>query len=182
MSVETKVCTQCRLEKPLTEFYSCKRWKATHKSDCKACQKKRSQEYQKKHKEALAAKSKRRRVLNSERDAAVQKHWRKLNREHVREIQKSWKARNKDRVLNNYYLWRFGISLIEVRQKIADQNGCCEICNLACDKLEVDHNHTTGRVRGMLCPNCNTGFGLLKEDADILSNAIKYTQKYNQPQ
>lgn len=41
-------------------------------------------------------------------------------------------------------------------------------------KLSVDHCHKTGKVRGLLCSNCNTAIGLLKEDINVLKNAINY--------
>lgn len=41
-------------------------------------------------------------------------------------------------------------------------------------KLAVDHNHTTGKIRGLLCQNCNRGIGLLCENVIYLENAIRY--------
>lgn len=79
---------------------------------------------------------------------------------------------------------RFGISLEVYHEMYANQKGCCAICsksitlfaesrdltNVAC----VDHNHSTGKVRGLLCNHCNTGIGLLQEDFNILENAANY--------
>jgi len=66
-----------------------------------------------------------------------------------------------------------------------NQNGVCKICSLPETKgrgaknkrLAVDHNHKTGKVRGLLCGNCNTGIGLLKDDAKILALAVKYLEE-----
>lgn len=46
----------------------------------------------------------------------------------------------------------------------------------ALDVVAVDHNHTTGKVRGLLCNACNKGIGLLKEDVNILYEAIKWVE------
>jgi len=58
------------------------------------------------------------------------------------------------------------------------QKGCCKICNIHQSKtlknLFVDHNHETGEVRALLCHNCNTAIGLIKEDTNVLASAIKY--------
>jgi len=57
------------------------------------------------------------------------------------------------------------------------QDGKCAICGEISKSergLHVDHCHTTGMVRGLLCHGCNTGIGALKEDAEILSKAIDY--------
>ena len=42
--------------------------------------------------------------------------------------------------------------------------------------LVIDHNHKTGKVRGLLCGSCNTGIGLLKDSPDVLDAAIEYLQ------
>lgn len=55
-----------------------------------------------------------------------------------------------------------------------DQEGKCAICNTIDSVLHVDHCHISGKVRGLLCNNCNTGIGLLKESPEILSRAISY--------
>ena len=63
-------------------------------------------------------------------------------------------------------------------QKTEKQNYCCAICKTHSDllprNLAVDHCHTTGKVRGLLCTNCNIGLGMLKDSSEILNLAIKY--------
>lgn len=58
------------------------------------------------------------------------------------------------------------------------QNQCCAICNRITSKLNVDHNHTTGKIRKLLCGSCNRGLGLLQEDVSILQNAIDYLKAH----
>lgn len=64
-----------------------------------------------------------------------------------------------------------------------DQNYKCKICKRT--ELElgyelwVDHDHTTGEIRGLLCNDCNTGLGILKDDVEIMKSAIDYLEKYN---
>jgi hypothetical protein len=76
------------------------------------------------------------------------------------------------------YLLRYGITVEEYEQIWYSQNGCCAICGIAekelKKKLHIDHNHTTGRIRGLLCSNCNIAIGLLKDDIVRLSKAIEY--------
>ena len=54
--------------------------------------------------------------------------------------------------------------------------GKCFICGLDKDRrnLCVDHCHTTGKVRGLLCDNCNVGLGRFKDNITLLEKAIKY--------
>lgn len=76
----------------------------------------------------------------------------------------------------------FGLTLEEYDQMFEEQNGVCAICGRINDngrRLCVDHNHTTGQVRALLCTNCNTAIGLLNEDKQRISSVIDYLDKYN---
>jgi hypothetical protein len=68
------------------------------------------------------------------------------------------------------------------------QNGVCAICKLPESRksrsglytLSVDHDHKTGKVRGLLCHRCNNCLGTLKDDTHILQSAIDYLNRNNQ--
>lgn len=76
------------------------------------------------------------------------------------------------------YNKNYGISLKQYNKMWADQEGCCAICKRHSSEfaknLHVDHNHTTGEVRGLLCHNCNLALGRFYEDPEVLLNAIGY--------
>lgn len=60
-------------------------------------------------------------------------------------------------------------------QMFTNQNGLCAICNGKCNRrLAVDHDHKTGKVRGLLCIRCNFLLGYAKDNEEILENAILY--------
>ena len=64
---------------------------------------------------------------------------------------------------------------------IADQKGKCAICEAELDNGKhtcVDHCHTTGKIRGLLCTRCNWALGGFKDNPVILHSAIKYLQKH----
>jgi hypothetical protein len=70
---------------------------------------------------------------------------------------------------------RYGIDEEQYKNMVLSQNNICAICNNTSNKtLHVDHDHVTGKVRGLLCYSCNTGIGLLKEDINTLTRAIEY--------
>ena len=70
---------------------------------------------------------------------------------------------------------KFNLSLEEYQVLLERQNGVCGICKNKCTReLAVDHCHITGRVRGLLCNNCNRGIGHLRDSIDVLSAAITY--------
>lgn len=65
-----------------------------------------------------------------------------------------------------------------------EQGGKCAICHTKLNssrytKLCADHNHKTGEIRGLLCVNCNTAIGLLRESPIVMRSAIAYIEQHN---
>lgn len=77
---------------------------------------------------------------------------------------------------------KHGISFDDYKQMKADQNNLCAICGNPPDgrwgRLNIDHCHKTGKVRGLLCVNCNLGIGNLQDCITNLLRAIKYLKKH----
>lgn len=80
----------------------------------------------------------------------------------------------------------FGISLDDYEKMAKSQGYVCAICNKKesaksktgyVKSLAVDHCHDTGKIRGLLCQNCNTGIGKFKDDTDLLQSAIQYLKE-----
>ena len=71
----------------------------------------------------------------------------------------------------------YGISIAVYEDMLKAQDGVCAICkgsNANKRRLSVDHNHSTGEIRGLLCLHCNTLLAYAKESAVILGTAIEY--------
>lgn len=63
----------------------------------------------------------------------------------------------------------------EIRMALTeDQKSSCAICGKYTTTLNIDHDHVTGYVRGLLCYACNMGLGAFKDNTVILDGAIKY--------
>ena len=77
----------------------------------------------------------------------------------------------------------YGISYQEYLTMLEAQGGCCAICGTSDTgkrkAFAVDHNHETGAIRGLLCSNCNTGIGNLRDDVGLLERAIDYLRNTN---
>lgn len=101
-------------------------------------------------------------------------------------IGRNWRSKNRDK-LREEYIWRdrkfdFGITKEQYLQMLADQNGACAICKVkpaenASRKMHVDHNHTTGEIRGLLCRGCNHGLGHFGDSITIIKNAACYLEE-----
>ena len=74
--------------------------------------------------------------------------------------------------------YRFGVSLEEFRERLATQGGRCAICRTdrpgGPSSFRVDHDHKTGRFRGLLCHCCNTALGQVRDSIGLLSKAAGY--------
>jgi hypothetical protein len=74
---------------------------------------------------------------------------------------------------------KYGITIDDYERMLEDQGGGCAICGetnplKGKNYLCVDHCHTTGKVRGILCHDCNTGLGKFKDSEEFLRTAINY--------
>lgn len=84
--------------------------------------------------------------------------------------------------LKDHLKSRYGITLDDYYLMLKEQNYCCAICNKHVDtmrrRLSVDHDHTTGKVRKLLCDKCNTAFGLLEESEEIIISMLSYLRGF----
>ena len=74
---------------------------------------------------------------------------------------------------------RYGVSEKDYEKMLEEQGGVCKVCGKfelrsKSKYMVVDHCHTTGDVRGILCHKCNTALGLFNDDVDIMKKAIEY--------
>ncbi len=79
---------------------------------------------------------------------------------------------------------QYGLNLEDYNNLVKEQNHKCAICGT--DEVDsfkgllfVDHCHTTGKIRGLLCHHCNTALGKFKDSESILMKAIEYVRKSN---
>jgi hypothetical protein len=93
---------------------------------------------------------------------------------------------NRDHHRNKQLRKDYGVDIAYERQMFGKQNGLCAICKQPeaitrghkTRRLSVDHDHTTGVVRGLLCGNCNLGLGYFCDSSGNLRNAIAYLDRY----
>lgn len=110
---------------------------------------------------------------NAERIREERKLYRKTNGDKCR----LYLIKNKDRIRNNRLKREYGITLEQYKKMLKDQNECCALCKNK-RPLRVDHDHRTGKVRGLLCDKCNLSLGLLEENEVAIENIKTYLTKY----
>lgn len=92
------------------------------------------------------------------------------------------RRKSSEQIKNTNLKSQYGITLDQWNQMFINQNGCCAICAIPQMELKrvlsVDHNHKTGKVRGLLCGNCNHALGQTKENIDIIEGLIDYLNEH----
>lgn len=76
---------------------------------------------------------------------------------------------------------RYGIEPEDYDKLLNEQKNACAICNTSDWKgngPHIDHDHKTGKTRGLLCHSCNTALGSFKDNIEILMSAIDYIKKH----
>lgn len=178
----TKACTHCGIPKTVeTDFYKDNRQLDGKQSWCKAC----SCAWNHQNHEKRRIVDKRAYDKHREKKRAYARKHRAENPEFFREQYRKRYAANKTifREWNRKYALArsFGLTPEDYDRILASQNGVCAICggNRAKRKmrLHVDHCHTSGLIRGLLCGNCNMGLGYFADSVEFLLAAVEYIRR-----
>lgn len=157
----TKTCTKCGESKPRSLFYAHKHTADGRATYCMECQK---------------ADSRARRAASRERVKA----WNAAAREREAPSARSVRMRE-------YRLSRYGLTGEQYDEMLQAQEGVCAVCRQpewfidprkgTPRNLAVDHCHSTGRVRGLLCGRCNRAIGHFEDDHEVLTRAAAYLKR-----
>lgn len=185
-----KTCRKCEVEKALTEFYATGKVGGGLCNTCKVCMCADSKKYCAKNPEKVKEKGRRYRALNSERAKEDGRKYRAANPERVKEYSKKYRAENPEKLKEDNKKYRaanrekllslgkekkYGVSAKDVEQMNLTQGGACAICKVVPKKrLHIDHDHSSGKVRALLCNNCNLALGLLKDSSIVAHAAAGY--------
>jgi len=128
--------------------------------------------------------------MQTEAIREYQRKYRAAHREQRNAHNRKWYQQNKASARNYFLKQTYGITQKDYDELLQAQNGRCAICDqlpvkttrrktgtgpaLETPLLYLDHDHNDGRIRGLLCPPCNTALGLLKEDIRLFKRAIEY--------
>jgi len=147
--MKTKICTKCGKEKPLAEFYKSAKGRGGVEADCKLCR------------------------LSYMKEQRKTEHFKKTRKKYT-ETDIYRVSQRKARLK-----FKYNLSLEQHSKMYLEQNGCCLICKrpVKLEKIHTDHNHITGKIRGLLCRECNLGLGYFfadEKNEEILLQAVTY--------
>lgn len=150
--MKTRICKRCEIGRPIVDFHVAKGCHDDRRPVCKFCIRK----YQKKRYPTVA------KVRCAK--------------------QREYNARNPLANRRGNLMKSYGITLEQYNIMFESQGGVCLICGCPeiikrkgkIKNLAVDHNHITGKVRGLLCQKCNQALGLLNENPVVIKSLLEY--------
>ena len=148
---EGRRCKTCEKLKCIDSFYRDRRSKNTIKTECKICYGRRVRAYKEAHKDEVTA------------GAAwyYKKSGQRHRRHHLKKL--------------------YGLTESQYTEMKERQNGACAICGIISQKpLHIDHNHTTGKVRALLCTQCNSMLGYARDSVEMLRKGVEYLESYSE--
>jgi len=153
-----KICTKCNEQKSLIEYPKDKTKKDGVHTQCKVCHRERN-------------KNKR----------LTDPVWREKANAKSAAYRSKFPDKNKQSIRNATLKAKYGITSKQYEELFKNQGYCCAVCgrkeSKGYGKMPVDHNHVTGKVRGILCQPCNVTLGKVEEKEEILLSLIKYLRK-----
>lgn len=164
---DTQMCRQCKREMRFEQFATAQSTRTGFQNVCRQCISDNNKRYNST-------------VQNVRREKC--KAYYEANKEFCKNISREWRRENprkhRDAILKALY----GLTLDKYEEMLASQEGLCAICRRPESQanrknLNVDHNHSTGEVRGLLCSLCNRAIGYFQDDISILMSAVSYLKK-----
>lgn len=160
---DLRECKKCKKEKPLQDFTKNSRLPSGYTNECKECHNA---------------------YLKNRRDGNPEVY------EKIKAQGARWRSDNPDADRRKYLFRKFNITLEEYQDMLDKQGGVCGICGKeetvvrrsksGKEMLAVDHCHTTGKIRGLLCFRCNTALGALGDSLEEIQRVVDYLKKASQ--
>lgn len=134
--IKIKICTKCKKQKSLSAFHKARKGKHGVRGDCKECQQKYNHKY--------------------------------MNNRRTKEQSKKWYAIHPEKIRQYNLRSKYNLTIEQYDTMFETQKGCCFICGRHQSefqhRLSIDHNHKTGKIRGLLCDNCNGKLGWFEKN------------------
>lgn len=144
-------CPKCKIEKSIEQFSKNNRRKSGYDCYCKKCR------------------------------AIATKDYRTTSQGKKYQLQYKVSEKCKFTKRKSFLKIAYNLTPEQHKEMYIKQNGCCAICNTSVpyDEIDTDHNHTTNKVRELLCRRCNLIAGLIETNSDLIDKIIGYLAKHN---
>lgn len=167
--------------------------RSTVSGACKVCHQERQREFNKKYDRKAPRSGPSTRGITGETKVTREelrargKDWQQKNPDRTREISRTHYQNNKvlhnERATENRLLRNLGITTEQYRLIMDEHNGQCDICGTTepggpHKTFNLDHDHETGEIRGILCRRCNTSIGQFQDSVTLLRKAADYLNKH----
>lgn len=206
LDANEKTCSRCKESKSLDNFFNDKtKWDGL-RTVCKACcssyyfskrkdvMKEYNKKYREQNKEKIAAFQKEYRkrpeVIRRIEKRKTDPKWQQKRKEYYekRKTDPEWQQKQKEYRAEKYessnrdklYQQRYGITVEEYEEMLESQNHSCAICGTTDSgrrRFAIDHDHETGKVRGLLCDKCNMFVGHSQDDDELMRKFVAYLEK-----
>lgn len=157
-----KLCTKCKKLKPKKAFGKDKKQKDGLHIYCKECVNKNHRKWRKDNPRKVKEQDRRQRLARSEQRKQCSVRWRKNN-------------------LKKVLRYNYGLMIEDYNRMLKEQGGICAICGeteRVHTRLCIDHDHVTGRVRGLVCSRCNVAMGLLDDSSIKAQEMANYLKEH----
>ena len=159
----TKVCSKCKRRLPTDMFYKDKTRKDGLRNKCKDCDREIKRKY------------------------TQTPHAKKLRKINQKKYRQTLRGKTVDKAVNRKHRLKreYNMTVKEYSTMLQQQNGVCAICGKSethtnqggVMPLSIDHNHKTGKVRGLLCARCNITLGFVKDNKNLLLKLAIYLEE-----
>jgi hypothetical protein len=158
-----------------------RKWAAAHREEERA----RHRKWRETHCEERREANRRYCETHREERRKTDRKWKESHPEQVNAAKRRWYGKHAERCLEtarkSSYKLKYGITVETYEQLLREQAGVCAICGGKPEnrRLSVDHDHTTGLVRGLLCRKCNSAIGYMSDSLVKLQRATRYLERMN---
>lgn len=178
MNEDTKRCYKCQTDKLINEFYEDITRKDGRSTKCKDCQRA--------YRNLKQVPKAKKRCPSCKQTLNIDKFYRSSRADGYQSVCiECKKAKNRtdwalssDNEYTRKLAAKYGLTRMDYEAMKKAQGNACKICRISFEEESpvVDHNHQTGKVRGLLCGHCNTGLGFFQDQPAALRAAVHYLE------
>lgn len=156
----TRTCPCCKTEKESSEYTKDSRRPDKLSTYCRSCNREKARKYY---------------------NPQTKRSYYLANKEMIAAKRKQYYIDHPEKVRHHHLRTSYGLSPEKYEEMVCSQEQKCAICGNTSEgeSLHVDHNHHTGKIRGLLCRSCNTKLVAI-EDREFLQSALRYLDKYDE--